>query len=687
MLGGVLAEPAIKVVESLAHSGGEALSELSVHFFHESLHEMRPHPHLEAVLRDALRNALAEIGGLEAARQYGDWFANWDRGLDKKARVPFEAPADWVAQTTALATVQNGMDRLFRSTMERVDGQARAARSGSLSLTGGGNFREMPDGLFRLLMERLPAPLNAHLKEQLTLPANDAAWKEATLSWQALMGSNLAEVGATAGRIEQDMRKGFDEIRDLFVANAISAGRINEAEAKAAKAEAGEKEWREKFEAATAAARRDADSGAELLERGDLDGYARLKKEQIQARAGAVKKQARDWADLGRVHDLRFDWAEALKCYREAWRLDPAEPEYGFGVGHFARKQGRFAEAIEAYRGALEAAPDARRRAITLNELGDLYRATQHMPQAETAFREALDVFRNLEQTNPGEYSLHIAMVLGNLGSLYIDLHRPAEAESALEEALAAFRELARDHPEQYLPRVATALNNLGLVRAETRRASDAESAFLEALQIRRGLETAFPAIRPDVAVTLSNLGNLYRGGGRFHEAEEAHKEALAIRRELAQNNPAAFLPVLAHSLNNLANVCQVTGRAEQALALGQEALDIYRDLAQTHPDAYLSRVAMALNNMASAYRDMRQPDELEARAKEAQAILEPLWRGNRALHGNLMANIYLNRAAGAGLRGSPEACGFAREMLACAGAPELKAKARELIERFCSPG
>ena len=42
------------------------------------------------------------------------------------------------------------------------------------------------------------------------------------------------------------------------------------------------------------------------------------------------------------------------------------------------------------------------------------------------------------------------------------------------------------------------------------------------------------------------------------------------------------------------------------------------------------------------------------------------------------MANIYLNRALGARLRGSPEACGFAREMLACAGAPELKAQARE---------
>ena len=123
---------------------------------------------------------------------------------------------------------------------------------------------------------------------------------------------------------------------------------------------------------------------------------------------------------------------------------------------------------------------------------------------------------------------------------------------------------------------------------------------------------------------TLSNLGNLYRGARRFDEAEDAHKEALAIRRELAQNNPAAFLPVCAHSLNNLAYLYHVTGRAGQALGLYQEALDIYRDLAQTQPDAYLSRVAMALNNMASAYRDMRQPDEMEARAKEAHAILKP---------------------------------------------------------------
>ena len=225
-----------------------------------------------------------------------------------------------------------------------------------------------------------------------------------------------------------------------------------------------------------------------------------------------------------------------------------------------------------------------------------------------------------------------------------------------------------------------------GSCAAETGRAGDAESAYQEALQIRRGLQATLPAIRPDVAVTLSNLGNLYRAGKRFEEAEEAHKEALAIRRELARSNPAAFLPPVAHSLNNLANVYHVTARADQALALYQEALDIYRTLAQTHPEAYLSRVAMALNNLASAHRDMRQPDEMEARAKEAQAILEPLWTRNRALHGNLMANIYMNRAVGAGLRGSPDACGYARKMLACECAPDLKARARELVGRFCAP-
>jgi hypothetical protein len=108
--------------------------------------------------------------------------------------------------------------------------------------------------------------------------------------------------------------------------------------------------------------------------------------------------------------------------------------------------------------------------------------------------------------------------------------------------------------------------------------------------------------------------------------------------------------------------------------------------LAQAHPEAYLSRVAMALHNLASAYRDMRQPDEMEARANEAQAILEPLWTTNRALHGNLMANIYMNRAVGAGWRNSPDACSFARKMLACECAPELQARARELVERFCAP-
>ena len=69
----------------------------------------------------------------------------------------------------ALPGDQNGtelaLDQLFRHTMERLDGEARAQQTadvgGSLSITAEGSFRAMPDTLLQLLTERLPAPLEA----------------------------------------------------------------------------------------------------------------------------------------------------------------------------------------------------------------------------------------------------------------------------------------------------------------------------------------------------------------------------------------------------------------------------------------------------------------------------------------------------------------------------------------------
>src|SRR6267154_368998 len=77
------------------------------------------------------------------------------------------------------------------------------------------------------------------------------------------------------------------------------------------------------------------------------------------------------------------------------------------------------------------------------------------------AFKEALKIYRELEQKNPGTYLPCVATTLNNLGVFDHAQNRLEEARKALDETLKTYRELAEKNRETYLPDVALALNNL----------------------------------------------------------------------------------------------------------------------------------------------------------------------------------------------------------------------------------
>ncbi|RKM86578.1 hypothetical protein SFRA_033280, partial [Streptomyces xinghaiensis] len=75
---------------------------------------------------------------------------------------------------------------------------------------------------------------------------------------------------------------------------------------------------------------------------------------------------------------------------------------------------------------------------------------------------------------------------------------------------------------------------------------------------------------------------------GRREEALAPAEEAATTYRELAEVNPAAYLPDLAGALNNLAIRLSEVGRREEALAPAEEAVRLRRELAEVNPAAYL---------------------------------------------------------------------------------------------------
>ena len=55
---------------------------------------------------------------------------------------------------------------------------------------------------------------------------------------------------------------------------------------------------------------------------------------------------------------------------------------------------------------------------MTLNNLAGLYSNTERMKDAEDAYKEALETYRQLANTNPAAYQLYVAFTLNNVALL-----------------------------------------------------------------------------------------------------------------------------------------------------------------------------------------------------------------------------------------------------------------------------
>ena len=78
----------------------------------------------------------------------------------------------------------------------------------------------------------------------------------------------------------------------------------------------------------------------------------------------------------------------------------------------------------------------------------------------------------------------------------------------------------------------------------------------------------------PDVAATLHNVGVLASSTSRFPEAEAAYQEALALYRQLAPDpSGCVSLPDIATTLTNLAGLYNMSHRFPEAETAYQEAL------------------------------------------------------------------------------------------------------------------
>jgi tetratricopeptide (TPR) repeat protein len=294
----------------------------------------------------------------------------------------------------------------------------------------------------------------------------------------------------------------------------------------------------------------------------------------------------------------------------------PAGPHQGHGamwatyvnLGNQAYQHGLLAEAEKMFSAALKeaAAFGARdlRLALSLNNLGELYRVQGRYPEAERASRQALAI----RETVLGPDDAAVAESLNNLALLHHAQGQHGRAEPLYRRSLAIWEKtLGPEHP-----RVAIGLNNLAMVYRGQNQYAQAEPLFRRSLAIR---ETVQGPEHVDVGLALNNLAELNRAQGRYAEAERLSRRSLKIFE--TAHGPEH--PSVAGTLHEMADGYRAQRRHAEAEALYARALAIWeKALGPNHP-----LVATALSGLASLHTARGHDDKAEALLTRALAIYE----------------------------------------------------------------
>jgi tetratricopeptide (TPR) repeat protein len=206
---------------------------------------------------------------------------------------------------------------------------------------------------------------------------------------------------------------------------------------------------------------------------------------------------------MAEVHLLRREAKAAVELYDELLAHQPDSPKLWNERGVALHQDGKFAEAEESYRRAVQAELGY---ALAHNNLGVALYHRGDTDEAIAAFRVALDA-----QPTFTKARLNLALLLSK--------------GKRFQQALEAYRAVLQTAPED-----PAAWNGVGLVLSELRKYEDARNAFARAVQARPDYAEA----HYNLSFALSNLGDFEGALRETKRALELNPYYVAQKFELA---------------------------------------------------------------------------------------------------------------------------------------------------------
>jgi serine/threonine protein kinase/tetratricopeptide (TPR) repeat protein len=179
------------------------------------------------------------------------------------------------------------------------------------------------------------------------------------------------------------------------------------------------------------------------------------------------------------------------------------------------------------------------------------------------------------------------------LGNFHALLDQNPEAEGAYAQAIERFRQLAEDFPDvpAYRSDRARGCFNLAILLQRQKRHGEAGAAYQLAIDLHGKLAAEFPAdavYRRDLADDCNNLGAIWRREKQWTKARNAYARAIALLDELTRQSPDDLdvRVSLAAGNHNLGNVVRDEGDARAALASYGRAIELLEPIPQRPADA-----------------------------------------------------------------------------------------------------
>ncbi|TNE91278.1 MAG: tetratricopeptide repeat protein [Deltaproteobacteria bacterium] len=240
-----------------------------------------------------------------------------------------------------------------------------------------------------------------------------------------------------------------------------------------------------------------------------------------------------------------------------------------------------------------------------------LHHDAKDMPRAEACYLRSLALFRELDDAT------NVAITLRNMGHLYRELGQHELAEQTLEDALQVSLKQGDTIGE------ASTRGAMGLLYLERGQLVDAERNLKLAAEAARGMGDSSRE-----AVHLSNLGLVYAEAERYPEAHQVLKRAISLHEQVGQRR------LLALTYGYRGNVYLTEGRANEARPLLESAVEICQELAVPEGEGtFRSALAQVFAMQGDDHRARRELDRAEPllrRAQVANELLELLLRRAR---------------------------------------------------------